>query len=47
MHYVCSEAILDAQQHEVGAWLWAYEATVLQSLTGYAYLVEAINALHL
>lgn len=38
---------LDAQQHEVGAMLCAYEATVLQSLTGYAYLVEAINALHL
>jgi transposase len=36
---------LDAQQHEVGDLLCAYEATALQSLTGYAYLVEAINAL--
>jgi hypothetical protein len=35
----------DAQQHEVGALLCAYEATTLQSLTGYASLVEAINAL--
>ncbi len=36
---------LDAQQHEVGDLLCAYEATALPSLTGYAYLVEAINAL--
>jgi transposase len=36
---------VDAQQHEVGDLLGAYEATALQSLTGYAYLVEAINAL--
>jgi hypothetical protein len=27
--------------------LRAYEATTLQSLTGYAYLLEAINALRL
>ena len=38
---------IDAQQHEVGALLCAYEATALQSLTGYAYLMEAINALGL
>jgi transposase len=36
---------IDAQQNEVAALLCAYEATDLQSLTGYAYLVEAINAL--
>jgi transposase len=36
---------LDAQQREVGDLLWAYDATALQALTGYAYLVEAINAL--
>ena len=36
---------LDVQQNEVGDLLCAYEATALQSLTGYAYLVEAINAL--
>jgi transposase len=38
---------IDAQQHEVGDLLCAYHATALQSLTGYAYLVEAINALAL
>jgi transposase len=38
---------IDAQQHEVGALLCAYEATALQSLTGYAYLMEAITALGL
>jgi transposase len=37
---------LDAQQHEVAALLCAYKATDLQSLTGYAYLIEAINALY-
>jgi hypothetical protein len=36
---------LEAQQHEVGDLLCAYDATALQSLTAYAYLVEAINAL--
>ena len=36
---------LDVQQNEVGDLLCAYEATALQSLTGYADLVEAINAL--
>jgi transposase len=36
---------LDTQQHEVGDLLRAYDATTLQSLTGYAYLLEAINAL--
>lgn len=34
-----------AQQHEVGDLFCADETTTLQSLTGYAYLVEAINAL--
>jgi transposase len=38
---------LDTQQHEVGDLLRAYEATTLQSLTGSAYLLEAINALRL
>jgi hypothetical protein len=38
---------LDAQQNEVGDLLRAYDATTLQSLTGYAYLLEAINALGL
>jgi transposase len=36
---------LDAQQVYVGALLQAYEASTLQTLTGYPYLVEAINAL--
>ena len=36
---------LDAQQNEGGDLLGAYDATALQSLTGYAYVVEAINAL--
>jgi transposase len=36
---------LDAQQDYVGALLQAYDAPTLRSLTGYAYLVEAINAL--
>jgi transposase len=36
---------LDAQQDDVGHWLQAYEASTLQSLTSYTYLVEAIHAL--
>jgi transposase len=36
---------LDAQQAYVGDLLQAYDAPTLQALTGYAYLVEAINAL--
>jgi len=40
-------ADLDAQQAYVGGLLCAYEATALQSLTGYTYLVDAINALYL
>jgi transposase len=36
---------LDAQQEFVGNLLQAYDAPALQSLTGYAYLVQAINAL--
>jgi transposase len=36
---------LDAQQLSVGDLLQAYEASALQALTGYTYLVEAINAL--
>lgn len=36
---------LDAQQEYVGQLLQAYEASTLQSLTSYTYLVEAINAL--
>jgi transposase len=36
---------VDAQQDYVGHLLRAYDAATLQSLTGYAYLVEAINAL--
>jgi transposase len=36
---------LEAQQDSVEDWLQAYEALTLQSLTGYAYLVDAINAL--
>ena len=38
---------LNAQQTEVGHLLCAYDATALQALTGYAYVVEAINALSL
>lgn len=38
-------ANLDAQQEYVGDLLRAYEAPTLQALTGYTYLVEAINAL--
>jgi hypothetical protein len=36
---------LDVQQAYVAALLQAYDAPTLQALTGYAYLVEAINAL--
>jgi hypothetical protein len=36
---------LDAQQLYVGDLLQAYAASALQALTGYAYLVDAINAL--
>ena len=36
---------LEAQQDAVADLLQAYEALTLQSLTGYAYLVDAINAL--
>jgi hypothetical protein len=36
---------LDAQPDQVGQLLQADDAPTLQSLTGYAYLVEAINAL--
>jgi transposase len=36
---------LDAQQLYVGDLLQAYDASALQALTGYAYLVDAINAL--
>ena len=36
---------LDAQQDYVGQLLQAYEASTLQSLTGYTYVVEAIHAL--
>ena len=43
----CQFAALDAQQNKVGDLLCAYDATALQSLTGYTYLVEAINALYL
>lgn len=38
-------ANLDAQQDYVGQLLRAYDASTLQSLTRYAYLMEAINAL--
>jgi transposase len=43
----CQFTDLGAQQHKVGDLLRAYDAIALQSLTGYAYLVEAINALYL
>jgi transposase len=36
---------LEARQDYVGQLLRAYDARTLQSLTGYAYLVDAINAL--
>jgi transposase len=36
---------LDAQQEYVADLLQAYDAPTLQTLTGYAYLIEAINAL--
>ena len=36
---------VEAQLDYVGQLLQAYDAPTLQSLTGYAYLVEAINAL--
>jgi transposase len=36
---------VDAQQDEVGQLLRAYDAPTLQALTGYTYLVEAVNAL--
>jgi transposase len=36
---------LDVQQAYVATLLQAYDAPTLQALTGYAYLVEAINAL--
>jgi transposase len=36
---------VEAQQDYVGQLLQAYDAPTLQALTGYAYLVEAINAL--
>ena len=38
-------ADLNAQQEDLGPLLQAYEAATLQSLSGYAYLVEAIHAL--
>jgi transposase len=38
-------ADLNAQQEDLGHLLQAYEAATLQSLSGYAYLVEAIHAL--
>ena len=36
---------VDAQQDEVDQLLRAYDAPTLQSLAGYTYLVEAVNAL--
>jgi hypothetical protein len=36
---------MEAPQDDVGQWLQAYEAHTLPSLTGYGYLVDAINAL--
>jgi putative transposase len=36
---------VEAQQDFVGQLLQAYDAPTLQSLTGYTYLVDAINAL--
>jgi transposase len=40
-------ADVDAQQQEVGDLLCADDPPALQALTGYTYLVEAINALYL
>jgi transposase len=40
-------ADFNAPQTEVGHVLCAYDATALQALTGYAYVVEAIDALSL
>jgi transposase len=37
---------LEAQQDYLATLLQAYEATTLQSLAGYPYLVEAIHALY-
>jgi transposase len=37
---------LEVQQDYIAALLQAYEAATLQSLAGYPYLVEAINALY-
>jgi transposase len=39
-------ADLTAQLHHVGHLLQAYDAPTLQALTGYRYLVDAINALY-
>ena len=36
---------VEAQQDYVGQLLQAYDALTLQALTGYTYLVDAINAL--
>jgi hypothetical protein len=36
---------LETQQDHISRMLQAYKASTLQSLTGYAYLVDAINAL--
>jgi hypothetical protein len=36
---------VDAQQDYVAQLLRAYDAPTLQALTGYAYVVDAINAL--
>jgi putative transposase len=36
---------LETQQDHISQMLQAYKASTLQSLTGYAYLVDAINAL--
>ena len=36
---------VEAQQDYVSQLLQAYDALTLQALTGYTYLVEAINAL--
>jgi transposase len=36
---------MDAQQHHVAALLGTYDAATLQSVTGYSYFVEAVNAL--
>ena len=36
---------VEAQQDDVGQLLQAYDALTRQALTGYPYLVEAMNAL--